>query len=232
MTTVLFAGDAHGNLAFMRHACKLAVDVGAGLVVQVGDFGFWPSASFSSIVDNDFKDAGMPLWVIRGNHDFTGDAYKYLSMPDFTPGLKLISDGWKTEIDGVSVGFLGGAVSVDQDSRVQGRSWWPDEVTSDDNVYAALHNGPVDVWVTHDAVFHPAGKSKWNFPPHIDFQLDVQRQKMEKVFHALKPRLHIHGHWHYRYTAETEYGRVIGLDYESTDALLLVDFMQGRTEVG
>lgn len=232
MTTVLFVGDSHGNLAYMRHALKVAQEASADLVVQVGDFGFWPSKSFSSIVDNDFTEGEMPLWVIRGNHDFTGDAYQYLKTPTFDPGLTLISDGWRTIIDNVSIGFLGGAVSVDQDSRLVGRSWWADEVTSDDNIDAALFNGPVDVWVTHDSVYRPEIEALWNFTPWIEDQLKTQNDKMRKAFHALKPRLHIHGHWHCRYQAETHYGRVIGLDYENNSGLLLVDFNDGETVVG
>lgn len=232
MTTVLFAGDAHGNLAYMRHVLRIAQEVNAQLVVQVGDFGFWPSKSFSSIVNNDFIEGEMPLWVIRGNHDFTGDAYQYLKTPTFEPGLTLISDGWKTEIDGVSIGFLGGAVSVDQDARVPGRSWWPDEITSDDNVAAALFNGPVDVWVTHDAVFRPPMKEEWLFNGWISDQLKVQQKKMQHVFEKLKPRLHIHGHWHCRYSAPTHYGQVIGLDFENASAILLVDFTEKGIEVG
>lgn len=232
MTTVLFVGDSHGNMAYMRHALDAALRANADLVVQVGDFGFWPSKSFSAIVNDEFTAANMPLWAIRGNHDFTGDAYQYLTTPTFTPGLQLVSDGWKTEIDGVSVGFLGGAVSVDQEARIEGRSWWSDEITSDDNVKAALFNGPVDVWVTHDAVFRPPMKEPWAFSPYVEMQLSIQRQKMEKVFHALKPRLHIHGHWHCRYRAETPYGRVIGLDYECMDGLMLIDFTEGKVQVG
>lgn len=221
---VLFAGDAHGNSAFMRNVLRVAQEGDVDLVVQVGDFGFWPNSSFSRTVDQEFTNAGMPLWVIRGNHDFTTDAYQYLKPPTFDPGLTLVSDGWRTEIDGVSIGFLGGAVSVDQDSRTEGRSWWADEITSDDNVEAALFNGPVDVWVTHDAVNRPPMKEAWSFPPHIQHQLDLQTDRMRRAFFALKPRLHIHGHWHCRYTAPTHYGRVIGLDYESKSAILLIDF--------
>lgn len=232
MTTVLFVGDAHGNLAYMRYALQLAREVEVDLVIQVGDFGFWPSKSFSSIVNNDFIEAEMPLWVIRGNHDFTGDAYQYLKTPTFEPGLTLISDGWKTEIDGVAVGFLGGAVSVDQDARIMGRSWWPDEITSDDNVSAALFNGPVDVWVTHDAVFRPPMKEEWQFPRYIKDQLEIQSEKMRKLFLTLKPRLHIHGHWHCRYSAPTEYGQVVGLDFENKAGLMLVDFTDGKAVAG
>ena len=232
MTLVLFVGDAHGNLAFMRHALELAKTSEADLVIQVGDFGFWPSKSFSSIVDNDFIKGAMPLWVIRGNHDFMGDAYQYLKTPTFEPGLTLLNDGWKTDFDGVSVGFLGGAVSVDQDARIMGRSWWPDEVTSDDNVEAALFGGPVDVWVTHDAVYNPPGKEPWRFQGYITDKLEVQRNKMAKVFRALRPSLHIHGHWHCRYQAPTHYGRVIGLDYENVAALMLVEFSDGKVVVG
>jgi len=42
---ILLLGDTHANLAWTRHAIKHAHDLGADLVLQLGDFGFWPRRS-------------------------------------------------------------------------------------------------------------------------------------------------------------------------------------------
>jgi|GEM_PF-6898938 len=46
---------------------------------------------------------------------------------------------------------------------------------------------------------------------------------MQQIAHALKPSLHVHGHWHRRYMVHSPVGPVIGLDHESTLGLHVVD---------
>ncbi len=39
---VLLAGDTHGNGRWVGHLCKLARRHGCEVILQLGDFGFWP----------------------------------------------------------------------------------------------------------------------------------------------------------------------------------------------
>ena len=224
---VLFVGDAHGNTGFIKQIPQIAKDANVELVIQVGDFGFWPTGGFSNLVNHQFEKAELPIWVIRGNHDAPKQALTWGKKdPDMSPGLHWVPDGFRTDFEGTSLCFTGGAVSVDQDSRVEGKSWWADEVTSEEDVAKTIEGGKVDLWITHDAVELPPGKPIYHFGLDIDLKLSIQRHHMRLMFEALQPRLHIHGHHHYRYTASTEYGRVYGLGYESSDALLFMEFAE------
>lgn len=221
---VVFAGDSHGNMPYMMRVLEIAKNAEAGLVIQVGDFGFWPNSTYAKKVGKKFEAAGLPLWVVDGNHDDPVERVKFTAEPTFKPGLTAMPRGAVTQIGTKRVGFMGSAVSVDQEVRMPGRSWWPEEIMCDAEMHTAIRNGPVDVWVTHDAVEIPPVMKPYSFGPKIDAAISEQRFRMRKCFDALKPKLHIHGHWHCRYSAETKYGQVIGLDFEGDNGILLVDF--------
>ena len=219
----MLVGDTHGNAPFMGRVLLLAKQAEVDLVVQVGDFGFWPGSGFASLQDDKFTKAGVPLWVIEGNHDYPVEARSYTAPTELQPGLRRLERGTVWEVDGVRFGFMGGAVSVDQGLRHEGRSWWSEEVNTEADVETAIQNGPVDVWITHDSVHLPPMRRKIDFGHRVNLAVALQQNKMERMFHAIRPRLHIHGHHHCRYTAPTIYGQVIGLDCESDAGIVVLD---------
>lgn len=237
---VLIVGDSHGNLRFMHGALALAKEQGIPHVIQVGDFGFWPELrrseggmlrpfpdpefGFAGLVDKRAKELGIIVWVVRGNHEWRVEAGQYTGGDQTLPGLHCLSDGFRTDFNDHSVLFTGGAVSIDQRVRKVGTSWWPDEITSEEDVQASIEGGPVDVWITHDSVFIPPHKRPLWFGQEIQDQLHTQHDRMETIFRTVQPKLHIHGHWHTRYSAPTDYGTVIGVDCENSAALLVVEF--------
>lgn len=221
---VMFVGDSHGNTIYMRRVLDIAKETGVTLVIHVGDFGFWPGSVWTGKINKMFKRARVALWVIDGNHDWPEGFAMYVKPIDnIKPGLTTIPRGSVKTIGRTKIGFMGGAVSIDQSARTHGRSWWPSEMLTPEDVNTAIANGPVDIWVTHDAVEHPPVIQPRSFSPHLEQQLSMQRAMMRKVYDALKPPLHIHGHWHARYTSEAKYGRVIGLDYESDAGIFLME---------
>lgn len=233
---VLLVGDSHGNFNFFRQVLQRAKDVEADLVIQLGDFGFWPPErdsvgrpfpdpdwSFANLVDiSATAEFELPVWAIRGNHDWREEANEYPTELSMDPGLYHCRDGQRIQLGDVTVLFTGGAVSVDYHSRTEGISWWPDEITSDEDVAASCEGGPVDLWLTHDSVVVPPNKRKLSFGELIDARIDVQNLKMKEIFEAVKPKLHVHGHWHSKYTAHNPYGFTQGVSCESENALLLL----------
>lgn len=99
--------------------------------------------------------------VVGGNHDDPGllrsavergvnqDGFAALA-----PRVLHAPNGVQWVWGGVRFGALGGAPSVDHPARVEGVSWWRDEVISEGEIRTRTSGGPVDVMVTHDV---PAG---------------------------------------------------------------------------
>jgi predicted phosphodiesterase len=229
---LLIAGDTHGNLDWIRTLSKLAARHGCAGVVQLGDFGFWPDQhelrANNKLVINDrwlSAVAGTAefhnVWwcVIDGNHDaheLARDAF-----PADGNGVRPIRDGvldWADrgavwEWCGVRFGALGGAVSIDQEWRTEGLSWWASEAITDSEVDALIERaGPqgVDVLLTHDAPLLPDG-----IPPLSNetkrASCDHSTGQILRAADALDPKILLHGHYHKRYSGLYGSTRLEGL---------------------
>jgi predicted phosphodiesterase len=206
---VLVAGDVHGNSRWMGSLCKLARRHGCEVILQLGDFGYWPHTPdglrFLEHVDwhAERNDIDCIYWI-DGNHD-NHDALSALK-----PGAagtvpvgkrcRYIPRGHRWVWSGVRFGALGGAFSVDRRERVRGESWWDGEVPARSDL-ESLGDAQLDVLVTHDA---PAGSPVRGLAlPAIDEVLagDV-RQLNREAMEATAPAVLLHGHWHHRYSAE------------------------------
>lgn len=220
----LLVGDSHGNINYMLTALAMANYYNVDGVIQLGDFGFWPGSTYASDLKDIVETNGMTLWVINGNHD---DPAQYRLYSNTNPSMGTfahIPNGTKLQIGKSSVGFMGGGVSIDYYRRVRYYSWWPEELPSEEEIQTAIANGEVDVWLTHDCVVLPPGMPLYNFREPIQTWVNVQGQNMSRMFHALKPKVHIHGHMHNNYDFVTRYGIIHGLGFESVNSLALFDF--------
>lgn len=121
------------------------------------------------------------------------------------------------EVDGLRFMTLGGAVSIDKAYRVAveqgkacpewnyfpepggyqrgtgtGTQWWPEENITDAEVDLAISRGQVDVLFTHDTI------TSANFGTRLKMDLDsyINRQKINRVVEACKPKFMFHGHYH------------------------------------
>jgi hypothetical protein len=100
----------------------------------------------------------------------------------------------------VRFGAIGGAFSIDWRDRKPGRSWWPEEVTTVDDV-ERLGTAPLDVLVTHEA---PAGVpfEGYRLPEEDEVRAEEVRRYIRAATEATQPRMVLHGHWHRRHTYE------------------------------
>jgi hypothetical protein len=134
--------------------------------------------------------------------------------------------GHRWSWDGVSFLSLGGAYSVDKDWRIaadgmsvthaesvarRGHSlnakdeyvlqhphyrWWPQEQITDEQAASAAAGAPVDVMLAHDKPI--AAHLDWN---RKDIpEAEHNQRRLQRVVDAVKPRLYLHGHFHYAYT--------------------------------
>ena len=221
MTDLLLVGDSHGNSTFIVNCINLAAELGVAAMLQLGDFGYWPPTGyakmFSTFVNDRAKKAGVAVWAIDGNHDFPDDYHKRDTVAPNTErsGLQHPVRGTVITLAGRTIGFLGGAVSIDQSSRVTGKSWWPEEILSEADVAHARKNGTaLDIMFSHDAPMPPIFERR-HFNDRVQAAQLEHDPRFVQVLEHWRPRLHVHGHWHYRYSCPSPWGMRYGLDCES-----------------
>lgn len=193
---VALLGDIHGDVAYLDYAMHSAVQQGAQMMIQVGDFGFTFGDGFLSAVQNITSHYDMQLMAIRGNHDDPWWFRQHQRMGN----LHLIPDGFATTIGKKRVAFLGGAVSIDRDFREENISWWKDERVNPHIVNAWLYDDvKADVLISHEAPILPDNLPGFILPPDIKRDCDDDRQFVRMATEILEPDVVYHGHYHTRY---------------------------------
>ncbi|MET9329157.1 metallophosphatase [Tsukamurella sp. NPDC003166] len=238
---VALAGDWHGNTRWAVHVLDEAARRGCDVVVHLGDFGLWPGrdgARYLADLDQHLQRLGLALFWVDGNHDDHG-ALAALPLTDrvhvVSSRIVHLPRGFRWAWHGRTWLAIGGAVSIDRNSRIPTRSWWSQEAVSDADVAACLAGGPADVIVAHDApsgvptVEALVGDPVWNLPPDIEADSAANRRRLREVVDAVRPQKLYHGHYHVAYheplvLADGHDVAVTGLDCDGTslDGNLLV----------
>ena len=228
MKRYLFLGDTHNDLDFAENAAKLARTHGAE-IIQLGDWGFiWPGSTQLEQLSDMLAGLGVTMRFIDGNHD-DHPSLKKLRGQVRLRGVEIAKNviyqprgSVHEDEDGTRLLFLGGAPSIDRASRVEGESWWPEEVITQADLDLALSaKGPIHVLVTHDAPTFPPG-----FTPKgsLNYQRDQLRsmKSVDALIRRHRPTLHVHGHWHTQYTRPPKNGTITtGLDCNQLDSAYL-----------
>lgn len=215
-------GDWHGHLGMGLAAIRSASDQGVSTLIHVGDFGLdWPGAErgrYEKKLNTLLLERGAVLVVSPGNHDNLS-AINLLDVREdglisWRSNIRVLPKGGRTVIDGLRVGALGGAFSVDKAWRREGKDWWPDEEPTAEQAEQLIAGGDLDVVITHDV---PAGvpmKPGTDLPPEILAQADRTRVLLRETVDRLVPRHVFCGHWHQRVVAEISHpdGRVTRVD--------------------
>jgi hypothetical protein len=231
---VLFAGDWHAGTAFALSAIDRAADLGIDRIVQVGDFGYWPrfarGAAFLGAVSDHATERGVSIWFCDGNHEDHDSLPHDVSLEpqEVAPGVNWVPRGTVLEWSGQRLLFFGGAVSVDQDSREAGWTWFPNEVPSVDAWKRAFDTRSIDVVVAHDTVpgMPVRGVPPLSIPWSARRRAREHRDRLAELATALEPQVWVHGHWHQRATARIGATRFESLGHDRgalVDALMEVD---------
>jgi hypothetical protein len=203
-------GDWHGATGWGITAIRSAAREGVRHAIHVGDFGLdWLGGMHGRMeakLNRYLVDFGMTLTISPGNHD----NWEYLARLE--PGedgtcqvrsnINVLPKGGRTQIEGLTVGALGGAFSVDLEHRREGRDWWANEEPTEVEARALIDGGPVDILITHDA---PAGVplgSSLDLRQNLRERADRTRTLLAGVVQELAPPLVVCGHWHTRKTSE------------------------------
>ena len=210
MTLYGFLGDTHANAAWTEYAIDFFERNGITTVLQVGDFGVYPSKQFGQEflrrVQHDAKEAGITIYVTRGNHENhdaineledRGDGWLYLR-----DNIAVAPMVHRWEWDGLSFLSLGGAPSVDRTFQQKRGNWYASEMITPEHVAEAVEGGYADFMVAHDAPIIPEIDDMIKDNPHGFLEADLAyadegRKLMHKAAHGVKPKFFVHGHYHF-----------------------------------
>lgn len=226
MTRVCFLGDVHGCLDHMAYAIQTAaIDYECHCVIQLGDFGLnWPGSegkAFTKEISRLLDTFNTPLFWIEGNHDNYDDLYSRAinasGMRQMKPRIFHIPRGHSFEVGGKRILGIGGAYSVDKDSRIPYVSWWPEELITYADIDRALQTPRPDIIVTHDCpevvpykLILPRGR-------YPIAEARSQRVLLDHVYDEFHPEWWLHGHYHRSYSWRSDDGtNFIGLSQEYT----------------
>ena len=234
MKRYLFLGDSHNDLEFAESAASLARKHGAE-IIQLGDWGFiWPGRTQLAELSDMLVGLGVTMHFVDGNHD-DHPSLKKLRGRVRVRGVAIADNviyqprgSVHEDKDGTRFLFLGGAPSIDggarqlNDAISGGTSWWPEEViTKTDLDLALFAKAPIHVLVTHDAPTYPPGFAPKGTPGYQRDQLRSMKY-VDKLIRRHRPALHVHGHWHSRYTRPHKNGSITeGLSCNELDSTYL-----------
>ena len=193
MSGIMVCGDIHGD---WRHLNTLINKRKPDMILQCGDFGYWPS--FHNTVGSNsknkwnlfgIKNPKTDIHFCDGNHEDHwalkklkpyGNVMKY--------GVFYMGRGSTLKLpDGRRVMFFGGANSIDKASRTLGVDWFPEEVIT----YRDLENLPdekVDIIISHTC------------PEEFDLEglehIDPSKKALSYILDKYRPDLWYFAHFH------------------------------------
>jgi len=144
---IAFIGDIHGRHDRLKHIEEdLSSHDEIKAYIQVGDFGLWP--------DNRQGFAKLkltkPLYWIVGNHEWFPYYDGITEVVEWFPNMFFVPNGSVLTIDNRVIGFYGGASSVDKAAQERRGTWFPQEVSTAEDVQKLKRaTESVDILVTH-----------------------------------------------------------------------------------
>jgi hypothetical protein len=208
---VVLAGDWHGSTAQAMNVIYHAVREDIKTIIQLGDFGIWADDKpYLNKLEKKLAEHDIVLYFIDGNHENFPRLYDKKAQEDGTRKVRdhiiHLPRGFRFTWEGHSVLALGGAASIDKPFRCEGRSWWPEELLTEDDVQAAIAGGKVDILLAHDSPLtapnsvtdDPNGQAEASryFGGDMVMMCNEHRRTLQRVTDVVTPRLVFHGHYH------------------------------------
>lgn len=214
---VAIAGDWHSSRMAARQAMRLvrlhSRDVHT--MLHLGDFNLGserPWTAYRNFLGQAMSEFGLRrILVTPGNHDNWGRLAPHFaahpSTPYSVPRLEAISflpRAYRFSIGARSFLSFGGAASPDQEKRVKGRDWWPEEEPTSLDAEMAIEPGAVDVMLAHEAVNKGTTKvdeviahpNRRLFTPRGLEASHRSRNVVTDVWNRTRPNVLFHGHMH------------------------------------
>lgn len=217
---VLLVGDLHANTGAAFEVIDHAATVGADLILQLGDFGYWvrdlQGQRFLRKVERRLELRGLDLSWIDGNHE---DFDRLAALPVGGDGRRQVSEhvwhlprGYRWQWGDTTWVAVGGAVSVDKNSRTEGKTWFATEELTDEEADLIIAAGPADVVLAHDAPLavpflrrrlgqdKPAWRRESPWPTGLLMRSDEHQRRVRRIIEGVQAEQVFHGHHHIRYS--------------------------------
>ena len=237
---VVLLGDTHGNAHALVDAFFVAKDAEAEAIIQLGDFGFgWIAhtgqCEFSRLAAEMVERTAIPFYWLDGNHENFDLLYEI--EPDennhrhIFPGVTHLGRGSTLTIGDTTFMAFGGAISVDRQHRVLGRSYWQQESVTPEDIEAVKSNTtPIDIFLSHDAPYgaQTDGNYRWLAKTFGEMAKDesvVNQKLVREALDLSEAKQAYHGHLHLLYRAKLDNGvTVTGIAHDgSKENTLLLD---------
>ena len=168
MNKIFITGDIHLDVDIKKIAYKnwpqsRELDKSDTLII-CGDAGFtWANTAEVKYWCDWFEDRPYTIISVLGNHE-NYDILRELPLENWNgaqvrrvrPHVMYVENGEILTLNNQTFFFMGGAKSVDKAYRIEGRSWWPQEIPSWDEMENGVQhlqnaNDKVDYIITHCA---------------------------------------------------------------------------------
>lgn len=235
----MVVGDTHGDIEWAARVTRIAAANGASVILQGGDFGYWPRMVvrhthphhelFLGCIARECKASDVIEWiVIDGNHDDHYELARQCGHGLDEDGLVPLGErvryaprGTRFDLAGVTVGTLGGAVSLDAWADKDGFDfgngfhytvgwdWFPELEAPKLSDVEHLGTEPVDILLTHEAPSFVDMRAYERLKgirlsPEALAKTAATRELVSLAAVNTRAPLVVHGHWHRRVSTVVE----------------------------
>lgn len=186
-------GDVHGDFGTLN---MLISKKQPKIILQVGDFGYWPHLNTFRLdyfgnqkrEEKKIPKTGMSkIYFAAGNHEDHWELNKLTSNEIWENVFYMKKGSLFVLPDGRNVLFMGGANSVDKESRTVGIDWFPEENITWEDINNIPKDAKIDIVISHTC------------PNEFDincYDRDSNRDALSYILNTYKPSLWYFGHWH------------------------------------
>lgn len=234
---IIITGDIHGDWGYLN---TLINKKNPHILIVCGDFGYWPhfhkSKNFHKIGapwdQYGIKNPKTDIYWIDGNHENhevisniinENGRDNPIKMDLFKNGNVYYMPRCTTmDLNGYKCLFIGGALSIDKNSRTEGISWWRNELLSYTD-YMNLPDEKIDIVFSHTIPSDIQDKILVKYFSDDKFK-DPSCEILSEVFHKYNPKRWYFGHFHQEYNFNFENCNFIGLSMANGDGRWWIKF--------
>lgn len=204
MQKILVVGDIHNEFGRLN---ELISKKKPDLVLQCGDFGYWPNKPWAAPLSNIRCQGSKILWAC-GNHEDHW-AIRDRETDELAPDVFYMPRGSTYQLeDGRTILFMGGADSIDKHRRRLGDTWFPEEVIRPIDI-ENLPDIKVDIIISHTC---PGELLHIMLPLYPGKLPEPSNMALSELWKIYNPELWFFAHWHHYHE-----GNVMGTQWYALD---------------